>query len=37
MNELSLHEDQVAGIGFSACDECDYDCHTESDHGCYDD
>lgn len=37
MNELSFYEDNTVDFGTVSICECDRDCHTESDHDCYDD
>jgi len=37
MAELSMYEDGTDDSDMASFGECDYDCHTESDHNCYDD
>ncbi len=37
MEELSMYEDSGTDFGMALVCDCDRDCHTESDHDCYDD
>jgi len=37
MEELSMYENDTTDVGMVSSGDCDHDCHTESDHNCYDD